>query len=317
MESFASEIFEEPEPVESTKVSLLSNLGSSITEGTTKNFFDDITSPYTPDSKETYSSLSDSAKDSGFVVPEIEDPKSESPYEHYTPPFRSTDYLLHDWNAYNQSYRPSDRVPMRRVPNMIYPPRVVNPSYNVNSYPFYCNGSPEYFIPARRVPVDSRYVYPSRYPRYEPLYSEDSYYDGSPVESENVPYDISMDDPAFNIIPAKIHRGEEQRTVVLVRNIPNRLRKKDVTRVLANCVGYDNFFILRLPVDPFTKRNLGYAFVCFSTPHAVATFYYNMNGQRWPSSNSQKRCTMCFAKKQNRVPASSFGRHDDDDDDGY
>ena len=64
----------------------------------------------------------------------------------------------------------------------------------------------------------------------------------------------------------------EERTVVLIRNIPNRYKLEDLQNVISTYVD-EEYTVLRLPIDGFTKRNLGYAFVNFSDSHEVLKLY--------------------------------------------
>ena len=71
---------------------------------------------------------------------------------------------------------------------------------------------------------------------------------------------------------AKVDAGEDTRTYIMLRNLPNRYRLDQVSAVLERAVG-DNFTIVSLPVDPQTSRNLGYCFVQFASTTDVAKAY--------------------------------------------
>ena len=71
---------------------------------------------------------------------------------------------------------------------------------------------------------------------------------------------------------AKVDAGEDPRTYIMLRNLPNRYRLDQVSAVLERAVG-DNFTIVSMPVDPQTSRNLGYCFVQFTSTMDVAKAY--------------------------------------------
>lgn len=80
------------------------------------------------------------------------------------------------------------------------------------------------------------------------------------------------EDESYCIDATKIMQNLEERTVVLIRNIPNRYKLEDLKQVISTYVD-EEYTILRLPIDSFTKRNLGYAFVNFSDSHEVLKLY--------------------------------------------
>lgn len=71
---------------------------------------------------------------------------------------------------------------------------------------------------------------------------------------------------------AKVDAGEDTRTYIMLRNLPNRYRLDQVSAVLERAVG-DNFTIVSMPMDPQTSRNLGYCFVQFTSTTDVAKAY--------------------------------------------
>lgn len=102
----------------------------------------------------------------------------------------------------------------------------------------------------------------------------------------------------FAIDIDRIANGQEMRTTVMVRNIPNKYTQ----RMLLDAVNganfrkrYDFFY---LPVDFRSKCNMGYAFINFSSPHDVAAFFLEFNGQKWSKFNSEKICAISFGRLQ-------------------
>jgi len=97
----------------------------------------------------------------------------------------------------------------------------------------------------------------------------------------------------------KVLSGEEQRTTVMVRNIPNKYTAAQLRAELdAVCPGgYDYLY---LPMDFSSHCNVGYAFVNFCTRDGLVRFYRHQDGKRWELHHSDKVCELRFARIQGR-----------------
>ena len=62
----------------------------------------------------------------------------------------------------------------------------------------------------------------------------------------------------------KLRSGEDTRTCVMLRNLPNRYHMENLHNMLYEAVG-DHYNIVSLPLDSDTHRNLGYCFVKFKS----------------------------------------------------
>ena len=63
---------------------------------------------------------------------------------------------------------------------------------------------------------------------------------------------------------ARLKSGEDNRTCVMLRNIPNRYHTENLLNMLTEAVG-DHYDIVSIPMDQTTGRNLGYCFVKFDS----------------------------------------------------
>ena len=63
---------------------------------------------------------------------------------------------------------------------------------------------------------------------------------------------------------AKLYSGEETRSAVMIRNIPNRFSKEEMCEILNEFVE-GKFSIMNMPLDSKTHRNLGYCFIQFNS----------------------------------------------------
>ncbi|KAK3117557.1 hypothetical protein LTR53_000983 [Teratosphaeriaceae sp. CCFEE 6253] len=85
----------------------------------------------------------------------------------------------------------------------------------------------------------------------------------------------------------KIQNGQDVRTTIMLRNIPNRMSYFDLKNVLdENCYGNYDFSYLRIDFEKGT--NVGYAFVNFADPMNIIPFVVNKVGRRWQADNPRK-----------------------------
>lgn len=78
---------------------------------------------------------------------------------------------------------------------------------------------------------------------------------------------------------AKLYSGEETRSAVMIRNIPNRFSREELCEILNEFVE-GKFSIMNMPLDSKTHRNLGYCFIQFDSIPDLIEAYINV-GDRW------------------------------------
>lgn len=87
-------------------------------------------------------------------------------------------------------------------------------------------------------------------------------------------------DTSFNIDLAAIWHNKDQRTTLMIKNIPNKYDMKMLTNEIEqNHKGKFDFFYL--PIDYGNHCNVGYAFINFLHPIFIIDFYYEYNGHKW------------------------------------
>lgn len=103
--------------------------------------------------------------------------------------------------------------------------------------------------------------------------------------------------PAQTVDIRKIERGQDVRTTLMIRNVPNRLNCNDLKEILdeTNFGQYD-FSYLR--TDFGNNCDVGYAFVNFTQPEHILTFVDARVGSLWPRSNSDKILEVSYATIQ-------------------
>jgi hypothetical protein len=99
------------------------------------------------------------------------------------------------------------------------------------------------------------------------------------------------------VIPEKIRSGDDVRTTVMIRNIPNKVDAEEFKKILDRSVrGKYDFSYLR--IDFQNLCNVGYAFVNFTQAEHILLLHDDIAGKRWNIFNSDKIAEMCYATIQ-------------------
>ncbi|ESQ33305.1 hypothetical protein EUTSA_v10005573mg [Eutrema salsugineum] len=121
----------------------------------------------------------------------------------------------------------------------------------------------------------------------------------------------------LNLKP-KIESPLGDRTSVMIRNIPNIFGRKDLLRILDNHCRKENkevdeqqqtrssYDFLYLPMDFVSYKNLGYAFVNFTSSVAAERFRTDFDNSSWINFGNRKICEITVAKYQGR---EEFSKH--------
>lgn len=95
----------------------------------------------------------------------------------------------------------------------------------------------------------------------------------------------------------KISSGEDTRTTLMIKNIPNKYTSKMLLATIdENHKGTYDF--LYLPIDFKNKCNVGYAFINMLSPSHILSFYKTFNGKKWDKFNSEKVASLAYARIQ-------------------
>ncbi|XP_052203331.1 protein MEI2-like 5 isoform X2 [Diospyros lotus] len=101
----------------------------------------------------------------------------------------------------------------------------------------------------------------------------------------------------FQLDLDRIQSGEDTRTTIMIKNIPNKYTSKMLLAAIdANHRGTYNFFYL--PIDFKNKCNVGYAFINMLSPSHIIPFYEAFNGKKWEKFNSEKVALLAYARIQ-------------------
>jgi len=107
--------------------------------------------------------------------------------------------------------------------------------------------------------------------------------------SNNIKNEFALDMEMLN---------HETRTTLMIKNIPNKYSQKMLLSALEKHRGHFDFFYL--PIDFKNKCNVGYAFINFIKPEYIPSFFREFNGQTWEKFNSQKVCSITYARIQGK-----------------
>ncbi|XP_058101188.1 protein MEI2-like 2 isoform X1 [Magnolia sinica] len=98
----------------------------------------------------------------------------------------------------------------------------------------------------------------------------------------------------------KIISGEDTRTTLMIKNIPNKYTSKMLLAAIdENHRGTYDF--LYLPIDFKNKCNVGYAFINMISPSHIIPFYEAFNGKKWEKFNSEKVASLAYARIQGKA----------------
>ncbi|WVZ85407.1 hypothetical protein U9M48_032343 [Paspalum notatum var. saurae] len=103
----------------------------------------------------------------------------------------------------------------------------------------------------------------------------------------------------FELDIERIVRGEDSRTTLMIKNIPNKYTSKMLLAAIDESHRGTYDFIY-LPIDFKNKCNVGYAFINMINPENIVPFYKTFNGKRWEKFNSEKVASLAYARIQGK-----------------
>ncbi|KAG8386722.1 hypothetical protein BUALT_Bualt03G0178500 [Buddleja alternifolia] len=98
----------------------------------------------------------------------------------------------------------------------------------------------------------------------------------------------------------KIVNGEDVRTTLMIKNIPNKYTSKMLLAAIDE-THKGSYDFLYLPIDFKNKCNVGYAFINMVSPSHIVTFYEAFNGKKWEKFNSEKVASLAYARIQGKT----------------
>jgi protein phosphatase 1 regulatory subunit 42 len=98
----------------------------------------------------------------------------------------------------------------------------------------------------------------------------------------------------------KVVAGEDRRTTLMIKNIPNKYTQKMLLATIDEAVKgtYDFFY---LPIDFKNKCNVGYAFINMVKPEYIIPLVQKFHAKKWDKFNSEKVCNISYARIQGKL----------------
>ncbi|MCO5587238.1 hypothetical protein L7F22_041185 [Adiantum nelumboides] len=111
---------------------------------------------------------------------------------------------------------------------------------------------------------------------------------------------LNYDKKQYELDIQRILRGEDARTTLMIKNIPNKYTSKMLLAAIDEHHKGTYDFIY-LPIDFKNKCNVGYAFINMTEPSRIIAFYQAFNGKRWEKFNSEKVASLAYARIQGKA----------------
>ncbi|KAF7123644.1 hypothetical protein RHSIM_Rhsim12G0017500 [Rhododendron simsii] len=96
----------------------------------------------------------------------------------------------------------------------------------------------------------------------------------------------------FDLDIDRIGRGQDNRTTLMIKNIPNKYTSKMLLAAIDE--GHRGTY-------DFNKCNVGYAFINMIDPSLIIPFYQAFNGKKWEKFNSEKVASLAYARIQGKA----------------
>ncbi|XP_074316498.1 protein MEI2-like 4 [Silene latifolia] len=97
----------------------------------------------------------------------------------------------------------------------------------------------------------------------------------------------------------RILRGDDRRTTLMIKNIPNKYTSKMLLATIDEQHRGQYDFVY-LPIDFKNKCNMGYAFINMIDPIQIVGFHQTFEGRKWEKFNSEKVATLAYARIQGK-----------------
>uniref|UniRef100_A0A803ND93 Mei2-like C-terminal RNA recognition motif domain-containing protein n=1 Tax=Chenopodium quinoa TaxID=63459 RepID=A0A803ND93_CHEQI len=97
----------------------------------------------------------------------------------------------------------------------------------------------------------------------------------------------------------RIMRGDDNRTTLMIKNIPNKYTSKMLLATIDE-QHRGKYDFIYLPIDFKNKCNMGYAFINMIDPIQIVGFHQTFEGRKWEKFNSEKVASLAYARIQGK-----------------
>ncbi|XP_057519008.1 protein MEI2-like 4 isoform X1 [Amaranthus tricolor] len=98
----------------------------------------------------------------------------------------------------------------------------------------------------------------------------------------------------------RILRGDDNRTTLMIKNIPNKYTSKMLLATIDE-QHRGKYDFIYLPIDFKNKCNMGYAFINMIDPLQIVAFRQTFEGRKWEKFNSEKVASLAYARIQGKA----------------
>lgn len=108
---------------------------------------------------------------------------------------------------------------------------------------------------------------------------------------------INKNKVSFIISLEKIEKGEDKRTSIIIKNIPNSINKEYINEIL---LGIGNINYLYLPFDKYSNKNLGFAYVNVVNYRSIILLYNKLKEYKFDKFKMKKPIEIYYSKIQGK-----------------
>lgn len=108
---------------------------------------------------------------------------------------------------------------------------------------------------------------------------------------------INKNKVSFIISLEKIEKGEDKRTSIIIKNIPNSINKEYINEIL---LGVGNINYLYLPFDKYSNKNLGFAYVNVVNYRSIILLYNKLKEYKFDKFKMKKPIEIYYSKIQGK-----------------
>ena len=118
---------------------------------------------------------------------------------------------------------------------------------------------------------------------------------------------INKNKVSFIISLEKIEKGEDKRTSIIIKNIPNSINKEYINEIL---LGVGNINYLYLPFDKYSNKNLGFAYVNVVNYRSIILLYNKLKEYKFDKFKMKKHIEIYYSKIQGKKELTKmFKKH--------
>ena len=114
---------------------------------------------------------------------------------------------------------------------------------------------------------------------------------------------INKNKVSFIISLEKIEKGEDKRTSIIIKNIPNSINKEYINEIL---LGVGNINYLYLPFDKYSNKNLGFAYVNVVNYRSIILLYNKLKEYKFDKFKMKKPIEIYYSKIQGKNELSKM-----------